>query len=116
MQIEVEDNGPGMTSEVQKNIFDRFYKSQGLSAVEGTGIGLALVKELVELHFGEIEVKSTVGKGTRFRVTIPADEEFYESKNLTIKETVPAADKIRQVKSKNEMKRSRMMQFPRKLL
>ena len=57
-----------MDSEFQKNIFDRFYKSQGLSAVEGTGIGLALVKELVELHFGEIEVNSAEGKGTRFKV------------------------------------------------
>ena len=62
LQIEVEDNGTGMNNEVQKNIFNRFYKSQGLSAVEGTGIGLALVKELVELHFGEIEVKSADGK------------------------------------------------------
>jgi signal transduction histidine kinase/DNA-binding response OmpR family regulator len=87
LEIEVEDNGPGMTSEVQKNIFDRFYKSQGLSAFEGTGIGLALVKELVELHFGEIEVKSTEGKGTRFQITIPSDEEFYINKNVVIGET-----------------------------
>ncbi len=100
LQIEVEDNGPGMNNEVQKNIFDHFYKSQGLSTVEGTGIGLALVKELVELHFGEIEVKSLVGKGTRFRVTIPSDEEFYESKNLTIKEAVSIDGKIRQAKLK----------------
>ena len=102
LQFEVEDSGPGMSNEFQKNIFDRFYKSQGFSTVEGTGIGLALVKELVELHFGEIEVKSIVGKGTRFRVTIPSDEEFYESKNLTIKETVLAADKIRQAKVKRD--------------
>ena len=67
LQIEVEDNGPGMTNEIQKNIFDRFYKSQGLSAVEGTGIGLALVKELVELHFGEIEVKSDSWKGNKIQ-------------------------------------------------
>ncbi len=102
LQFEVEDNGPGMSNEFQKNIFDRFYKSQGLSTFEGTGIGLALVKELVELHFGEIEVKSTTGKGTRFRVTIPSDEEFYESKNLTIKETVSVDSKSRQVKVKRD--------------
>ena len=47
-------------------------------------------------------MKSAVGKGTRFRVTIPSDEEFYESKNLIIKETVPAADKISQVKVKRD--------------
>ncbi len=102
LQIEVEDNGPGMTSEIQKNIFDRFYKSQGLSAVEGTGIGLALVKELVELHFGEIEVKSTVGKGTRFRVTIPSDEEFYEKKNVAIQKTIQTEAGVRPVEKTSE--------------
>lgn len=87
IQIEVEDNGPGMTEEVQKNIFDRFYKSQGQSNIEGSGIGLALVKELVELHFGEVEVKSAVGKGTDFRITIPVDEKFYENKNVKIQKS-----------------------------
>mgnify|MGYP000515985735 CR=1 FL=1 len=87
IQIEVEDNGPGMTDEVQKNIFDRFYKSQGQSNIEGSGIGLALVKELVELHFGEVEVKSAVGKGTNFRITIPVDEKFYENKNVKIQKS-----------------------------
>ncbi len=95
LQIEVEDNGPGMSNEVQKHIFDRFYKSQGLSTVEGTGIGLALVKELVELHYGEIDLKSAEGKGTRFRITIPVDEEFYEMKNVQIKRAIQSEDKVR---------------------
>jgi signal transduction histidine kinase/DNA-binding response OmpR family regulator len=97
LQIEVEDNGPGMSSEVQKHIFDRFYKSQGLSTVEGTGIGLALVKELVELHYGEIDLKSAEGKGTRFRITIPVDEEFYEKKNVVVSKSSLAEDRVRQV-------------------
>lgn len=97
IQIEVEDNGPGMTEEVQKNIFDRFYKSQGQSNIEGSGIGLALVKELVELHFGEVEVKSSVGKGTKFRITIPVDEEFYEKKNVAIQKTVQTEARVRPV-------------------
>jgi signal transduction histidine kinase/DNA-binding response OmpR family regulator len=95
LQIEVEDNGPGMDSEVQKHIFNRFYKSQGLSTVEGTGIGLALVKELIELHFGEIEVKSAEGKGTKFRVIIPADEEFYKKKSVVVNKSFQAEDKVR---------------------
>lgn len=95
LQIDVEDNGPGMSSEFQKNIFDRFYKSQGLSTFEGTGIGLALVKELVELHYGEIDLKSTEGKGTRFKITIPVDEEFYEKKNIVINKTIQAEDRVR---------------------
>ena len=95
LQIEVEDNGPGMSSEFQKNIFDRFYKSQGISTVEGTGIGLALVKELVELHYGEIDLKSTEGKGTRFKITIPVDEEFYEKKNVLVSKSSRAEDRVR---------------------
>lgn len=87
IQIEVEDNGAGMTDEVRKNIFDRFYKYQAQSIIEGSGIGLALVKELVELHFGEVEVKSVVGKGTNFRITIPVDEKFYENKNVKIQKS-----------------------------
>jgi len=95
LQIEVEDNGPGMSSEVQKNIFNRFYKSKGLSTVEGSGIGLALVKELVEIHFGEIEFKSTEGKGTTFKITIPVDEEFYEKKNIISSNTLISEDKTK---------------------
>lgn len=95
LQIEVEDNGPGMSSEFQKNIFNRFYKSQGLFAVEGTGIGLALVKELVELHYGEIDLKSTEGKETRFKISIPVDEVFYENKNVVIKKTIQTEDRVR---------------------
>jgi signal transduction histidine kinase/DNA-binding response OmpR family regulator len=94
LQIEVEDNGPGMSIEVQKSIFDRFYKSQGLSTVEGSGIGLALVKELIELHFGEMEVKSDLGKGTKFKVTIPFDEEFYEKKNIILKKVIQSVDRV----------------------
>ncbi|MEJ5263411.1 MAG: ATP-binding protein [Ignavibacterium sp.] len=97
LQLEVEDNGPGMSNEVQKNIFNRFYKSKGLSTVEGSGIGLALVKELVEIHFGEIEFKSTEGKGTTFKITIPVDEEFYEKKNIISSKTLISENKANSV-------------------
>ncbi len=104
IQIEVEDNGPGMSSEVQKNIFNRFYKSQGLSTVEGTGIGLALVKELVELHFGEVEVKSAVGNGTNFKIIIPVDEEFYERKSIVINKSFQTGSDVRTFAEKKEVK------------
>ncbi|MFN3872669.1 MAG: ATP-binding protein [Ignavibacterium sp.] len=97
IRVEVEDNGPGMTDEVRKNIFDRFYKSQGQSNIEGSGIGLALVKELVELHFGEVEVKSAVGKGTNFRITIPVDEKFYENKNVKIQKSTQTESAFRSI-------------------
>ena len=74
VRIEVADTGPGIAREHLAHLFDRFYQVEGSStrAHEGTGIGLALVKELVELHEGTITVKSTVGFGTRFTVRLPS--------------------------------------------
>lgn len=71
--LEVEDTGVGIPSADLPRIFDRFYRVAGAvgRTHEGSGIGLALVRELVELHGGTVTVESTVGRGTCFRVTIP---------------------------------------------
>lgn len=75
MKLSVKDNGPGISKEFLPNIFDRFYQVDGSSTREheGTGIGLSLVKELVELHGGEIEVVSEIGFGAEFNIFIPGD-------------------------------------------
>lgn len=69
----VRDNGPGIALQDTNRIFDRFFQVDGSSSREheGTGIGLSLVKELVELHGGSIEVKSELGFGSEFSVFIP---------------------------------------------
>lgn len=71
--LEVEDTGMGLAQGEIKKIFNRFYQvnSSSTRAQEGTGIGLALVKELVELQEGVIEVESTLGEGTAFCVKLP---------------------------------------------
>ncbi|MCH8962684.1 MAG: response regulator, partial [Bacteroidetes bacterium] len=71
--IVVADTGPGIAEEHLSHRFDRFYQVEGSSTRrhEGSGIGLALVKELVALHDGTITVESTVGFGTRFTVRLP---------------------------------------------
>ncbi len=71
--IEVADTGKGIAEEHLAHLFDRFYQadSDTTRMHEGTGIGLALVKELVELHEGTITVQSTVGFGTQFWVQLP---------------------------------------------
>jgi heavy metal sensor kinase len=69
--LEVSDNGPGIAPEAQEHIFDRFYRGDPARGGSGTGLGLALVQSIVQLHRGRIEVRSDQGKGTSFRVLLP---------------------------------------------
>lgn len=71
--IKVADTGPGMDAETQSRIFERFEQVEAPDTREheGAGLGLALTKELVELHGGRIDVVSTPGEGTTFTVTVP---------------------------------------------
>lgn len=77
IQVSVQDNGIGIKKEQLKYIFDRFYQvDNGVSRkFAGSGIGLALVKELVELHHGLITVDSEPGTGSIFRISVPLDRE-----------------------------------------
>ncbi|MBR9914455.1 MAG: response regulator [Algicola sp.] len=68
--IKVSDTGKGISKEELPRIFDRFYRVEG-SEKKGSGIGLALTKELVDLHNGSISVDSTKSKGTTFKVRLP---------------------------------------------
>ncbi|HUY93119.1 MAG TPA: ATP-binding protein [Pirellulales bacterium] len=71
--ISVSDSGIGISEDDYKRIFERFVQVDGSSSREfsGTGLGLALTKELIELHGGQIYVKSEIGKGTRFWFDLP---------------------------------------------
>ncbi len=73
LKLEVIDTGCGIPEEKIDHIFNRFYQveSSNNRQYQGTGLGLSIVKQLVELHQGEVEVKSTVNIGTHFLVTIP---------------------------------------------
>lgn len=86
--FKVSDTGIGITGDNVKKIFDRFYRvnTPGGRSQEGTGIGLALVKELVNLHNGEIVVESRVGEGSTFFVKIPATKKNSPTK-LKVRES-----------------------------
>jgi signal transduction histidine kinase/ligand-binding sensor domain-containing protein/DNA-binding response OmpR family regulator len=73
--ISIKDTGCGIPEDRLENIFDRFYQVDGTSTREheGTGIGLALAKELVELHKGKLAVNSVVDEGSEFILTLPVE-------------------------------------------
>jgi signal transduction histidine kinase len=75
VQVSVTDTGPGIVAEERQQIFEEFHQTDvGVQQGEGTGLGLALSKRLVELHGGRIWVESGPGHGSRFVFTLPAKE------------------------------------------
>ncbi len=90
-QIKVKDSGIGINEEQLPYIFDRFYQADNSESREheGTGIGLSLTKELVELHGGTIRASSTVGEGTTFHMAIPLGKTHFETHQLAKLQPVP---------------------------
>lgn len=73
LRLEVIDNGAGIPAEIQQKIFERFYQYENAVSIlnQGSGIGLSITREFVELHGGTISVASTPGKGSVFTVNLP---------------------------------------------
>lgn len=74
VRIEVRDHGPGIDSRDLPHIFEAFYRGRAAESqqVRGTGLGLALVRQIITAHNGEIAVDSRVGEGSRFTLSLPA--------------------------------------------
>ncbi|WP_084625572.1 hybrid sensor histidine kinase/response regulator transcription factor [Salinimicrobium xinjiangense] len=79
-EISIEDTGKGIQADELHKIFDRFYqiKDRNDQYYSGTGIGLEVVRSFIELHRGDIEVESELGVGTKFRILLPMDKDFYD--------------------------------------
>lgn len=72
--VSISDNGIGMSDEVKSKIFDKFYQGDNSRNFEGNGLGLALVKKILDLCNYEIDVKSKINEGTTFNIYLPIEE------------------------------------------
>lgn len=72
--VTVADSGPGMSQEVQRHMFEKFYQGDSSRQTEGNGLGLALVKRIVDLCRGGIDVDSAPGRGTAFTIRLPLED------------------------------------------
>lgn len=79
--IQVADTGMGIDSSQLENIFERFTRLQSSRAIQGTGIGLALVKELVKANSGSVRVESESGKGAIFSIELPISNQYVNPKH-----------------------------------
>ena len=68
IRISVRDHGLGIPEEDRKHLFERFFRAQNVTNIQGTGLGLHIVSKYVELMHGEIEVESELEKGTQFTI------------------------------------------------
>ena len=88
VELKLEDNGIGIPADELNNIFNRFSKARNSSVLGGTGIGLALVKELVELHNGSISVESEINKGTKFKINLPLKIDYIKDLETETQQTI----------------------------
>lgn len=107
LKLDVSDTGIGISELDKDKIFDRFYKVQNPRNVNagGTGIGLAIVKELVEIHRGKIQLFSEEGAGTTFTITVPIDKKAYQSSEIDNSNTIQQQtynDDFESLQSKNQ--------------
>ena len=88
MVLSVSDTGCGMSQEEKENIFKQFYRVDKIASrvQDGTGIGLAIVKGIVELHKGTVSVESIEGKGSSFKVTLPLGYSHFTDDQIAVKE------------------------------
>lgn len=90
VEISVCDNGNGIKPELHEQIFKRFYEKINVShsTIKGTGIGLALSRQMIELHHGDIRVESEVGQGAKFIVALPLGRKHLKDEEVAEKEIV----------------------------
>ena len=87
LTMSVKDTGKGMTDEEKRKVFQAFTRLKSAQGIEGTGLGLSITQELVSLLGGEILLRSTLGKGSNFIVTLPIEPAPKDDSQEDIKQT-----------------------------
>ena len=87
LTMSVKDTGKGMTDEEKQKVFQAFTRLKSAQGIEGTGLGLSITQELVSLLGGEILLRSTLGKGSNFIVTLPIEPAPKDDSQEDIKQT-----------------------------
>ena len=87
LTMSVKDTGKGMTDEEKQKVFQAFTRLKSAQGIEGTGLGLSITQELVSLLGGEILLRSTLGKGSNFIVTLPIEPAPKDDSKEDIKQT-----------------------------
>lgn len=89
VQIEIKDSGSGIAAKHLDKIFDRFYQAAKSHAYIGTGLGLNLSKEFIEMHRGRISVKSKEGVGTSFHINLPLGKDHLLADEILVEANEP---------------------------
>jgi signal transduction histidine kinase len=84
LHVSVADSGIGIPPEDLSRVFNKYYRSAGAAGYKGSGLGLAISKAIVEAHDGSIFVESTIGKGSRFTVSLPLSSLGMNDQSLQI--------------------------------
>ena len=98
-EIKVSDTGYGISAEALPHIFDRYYQESGSHQASGTGIGLALVRNLVELHEGEIRVESTQNEGSSFYISLLTNNIYPNALHADSTEQAEKEEEVQNVSS-----------------
>ena len=117
IEIAVRDTGIGIPGDQLSNIFDRFYQGERLGKFEhkGTGIGLAVARELVILHHGDISVRSREGDGTEFLVRLPLGDSHYKPAEIVanpVKTAFSESQRVRPELLKDEKRNVKNEKMP----
>lgn len=109
-EIMVKDTGYGISEEALPHIFDRFYQADGKHQASGTGIGLAIVKSMAELHKAKLSVDSTNNKGTTFTLTLDNANTYPEAVHKQVEDkSLPAENTAQPLPSVTEKERKLML-------